>query len=231
MSKTNMPKSTHNGTKPKSRVLVVEDHAVVRDGFVALINREKDLEVCGTADSCSDAMKSIASTKPDLIVLDLLLREGDGIDLLKSLKAMYPSLASLVISMQDEELYAERALKAGAKGYIMKHSATDEFLDAIRAVLAGEIYVSRKMNIRLLHKLAGGKTSNEDPTPQTLTDRELQVYQMIGAGMNTRDMAVQLGISPKTIETHRENIKHKLNLRDGIALIQSATHWVQTRPR
>ena len=220
-----------NETRPRSRILVVEDHAVVRDGFVALIEREKDLEVCGTADSCSDALKAVSSTMPDLIVLDLVLREGNGMDLLKNLKVLHPSLYSLVISMQDEELYAERALKAGARGYIMKHSATDEFLDAIRAVLAGEIYVSRKMNVRLLHKLAGGKSSPEDATPQTLTDRELQVYQMIGAGMNTRDMAAQLGISPKTIETHRENIKHKLNLRDGIALIQSATQWVQTRPR
>lgn len=217
--------------KKKSRILVVEDHAVVREGFVALINRENDLEVCAEADKVSDALRAIETKKPHLIVVDLVLREGDGLDLIKMVKAQNPGIFTLVVSMQDEELYAERALRAGAHGYIMKHSATEEFLDAIRAVLAGDIYISRKMNVRMLHRFAGGKTPPEGAQVNILTDRELQIYQMIGAGMNTRDIAPHLGISPKTVETHRENIKHKMGLKDGLALIQSATQWIQGKPK
>lgn len=222
-------KPTVPKTKP-SRVLVVEDHAVVREGFVALINREKDLEVCGEADGAAAALTLADSTKPDIVVLDLILKSGDGMDLLRSLKERRPQLPALVISMQDEEIYAERALRAGAKGYLMKHSATDEFLDAIRAVLAGDIYVSRRMNVRMLHRLASGDTAPGDNLLHTLSDRELQIYQMIGAGMSNRDIAPRLGISSKTVETHRENIKHKLGLKDGIALVQSATDWLRGRP-
>lgn len=226
-----MMKTKPGLSKTKSaRILVVEDHAVVREGFVALINRESDLEVCGEADGASEALALIPTTKPDLVVLDLILRSGDGMDLLRSLKERYPHLPSLVISMQDEEIYAERALRAGAKGYLMKHSAADEFLDAIRAVLAGEIYISRKMNIRMLHRMASGDTAPGDNLLHALSDRELQIYQMIGAGMSNRDIAPRLGISSKTVETHRENIKHKLGLKDGVALVQSATDWLRGRP-
>lgn len=217
--------------KEKARILVVEDHVVVREGFVALINREADLEVCGEADNVSDALRAVGSTRPDLVVVDLVLRQGDGLDLIKAVKAEHPDVFLLVVSMQDEELYAERALRAGASGYVMKQSPAQEFRNAIRAVLAGEIYISPKMNVRLLHRLAAGERPARGAPVDRLTDREIQIYQMIGAGMNTRDIAPHLGISAKTVETHRENIKHKMGLKDGLALIQSATQWVQGRPR
>lgn len=223
-----MPRTPGNRPR-KSRLLVVEDHAVVREGFVALINRTDDLCVCAEAETAAGALKQIDLTHPDLVVLDLLLKEGDGLELIKSVRAQHPNLPMLVISMQDEELYAERALRAGASGYIMKHAATDEFMDAIRAVLAGNVYLSRKMNVRLLNKIARGAAPalpvNE--ALSRLSDRELQVFQQIGAGLQTREIAAKLGISSKTVEAHRENIKHKLDLKDGLALVQAATRWVQ----
>ena len=215
----------------KHRIIVIEDHIVVREGFVALINREADLEVCAEADSVSDALKAIDRLHPDLAVVDLMLRSGDGLDLLKTVKVQHPGLRTLVVSMQDEEIYAERALHAGARGYIMKHAATGEFLLAIRAVLRGDIYISPKMNIRMLDRFAGGKTQLAGGAADLLSDREIQIYQMIGAGMNTRDIAPHLGISSKTVETHRENIKHKLGLKDSLALVQSATQWIQGRAK
>ncbi len=213
----------------KARLLVVEDHAVVREGFVALINRTDDLEVCAEAETAAGALKQMEATHPDLVVLDLLLKEGDGLELIKAARAQYPDLPMLVISMQDEELYAERALRAGASGYIMKHAATDEFMDAIRAVLAGNVYLSRKMNVRLLNKIARGvpPALPIHEALSRLSDRELQVFQQIGAGLQTREIAAKLGISSKTVEAHRENIKHKLDLKDGLALVQAATRWVQ----
>ncbi|HMP90211.1 MAG TPA: response regulator transcription factor [Kiritimatiellia bacterium] len=221
------------GTTPsvnrKSRLLVVEDHKVVRDGFVALINREADLEVCGEADSATAALACIGKNNPDLVVVDLTLREGNGLDLIKSSKALYPETPFLVISMQEEDLYAERCIKAGASGYIMKSSATEEFLDAIRTILCGEVYVSRKMNIRLLKKFASNHIADGKTELSNLSDRELQIYEMIGAGMNTRDIAPKLGISPKTVAAHRENIKTKLGVKDGRALLQSAMAWLKQK--
>lgn len=218
-----MPDATNN--RP-ARIVVVEDHVMVREGFVALISREPSFEVCGEADAVDEALALVASVKPDVLIVDLVLREGSGLDLIKAVVQIDPRLKVLVISMQDEEVYAERCLKAGASGYVMKHSATEDFIDAIRTVLAGEIYVSRKMNVRLLRKLA---TRDDTAVPGSelsgLSDRELQVYQMIGAGMNTREIAPILGISPKTVASHRENLKLKLGLKDGRALIQSAMRW------
>ncbi|HMP72169.1 MAG TPA: response regulator transcription factor [Kiritimatiellia bacterium] len=209
-----------------ARILVVEDHVVVREGLCALINREPDLTVCGETDTVDTALALIEEQKPDLVLADLSLRGGSGLDLIKQARTTQPDLHLLVISMQDEEVYAERCLKAGAEGYIMKHTATEEFLDAIRAVLAGDLYVSRKMNIRLLRKF-----SRNDPATQPgsdlagLSDRELEIYQMIGTGMSTQEIARRLGISPKTVSTHRDNIKLKLGLKNGRALVQSAIRW------
>jgi len=215
----------------KARLLVVEDHAVVRDGLVALINREKDLEVCAQADSARTALFALEKMNPHLVVADLSLKEGNGIDLIKSAKALYPHIPFLVISMQEEEIYAERCIKAGARGYIMKHSATDEFLDAIRIILAGEVYISRKMNVRLLQKFADKHVAEGSSELTSLTDRELQIYQMIGAGMSTREIANQLGISPKTVAAHRENLKQKLGLKDSKALLLSAMQSIEKSSR
>lgn len=213
------------GTK---RILVVEDHAVVRDGFVALINQEPDLEVCGEADSAPAALTAIERHRPNLVLADMMLREGNGMELLKDSKARFPDIPFLMISMQDEEVYAERCIRAGAGGYIMKHAATNDFLSAIRLVLDGEIYLSNIMSARMLQRLAGNnKPEKGGPNLDSLTDRELQVLQLIGSGMNTRDIAPKLGISPKTVAAHRENIKVKLGLRDGRALLQFAMDWLR----
>lgn len=215
-----------NAKTPKIRILVVEDHAMVRDGFVALINRESGLEVCAEAAGQSEALALIEASKPDLVIADMLLSEGGGLDLLKSARALYPALRFLMISMQDEEIYAERCIKAGASGYIMKHSATDEFVEAIHTIMKGDIYLSKKMNALLLRRFAHASDSEGRTGLESLTDRELQIYQMIGAGLNTRDIAPRLGISPKTVATHRENIKIKLGLKNGRALLQQAMNNV-----
>jgi DNA-binding NarL/FixJ family response regulator len=206
----------------KTRILVVEDHAIVRDGFVALINREPDIEVCSEAASAVEALKLIESAKPDLVIADLILAEGSGLELLKTARSRYPYLPFLIISMQDEEIYAERCIKAGASGYIMKHSATDEFLEAIHTIMRGEIYLSKKMNLLLLRRISANSGPVNRSGLESLSDRELEIYQMIGAGLNTRDIAPRLGISPKTVATHRENIKAKLGIKDGRALLQQA---------
>lgn len=215
-----------NAKTPKIRILVVEDHAMVRDGFVALINRESGLEVCAEAAGQSEALALIEASKPDLVIADMLLSEGSGRDLLKSARALHPALRFLMISMQDEEIYAERCIKAGASGYIMKHSATDEFVEAIHTIMKGDIYLSKKMNALLLRRFAHASDSEGRTGLESLTDRELQIYQMIGAGLNTRDIAPRLGISPKTVATHRENIKVKLGLKNGRALLQQAMNNV-----
>lgn len=217
---------SRNTKAPKIRILVVEDHAMVRDGFVALINRESGLEVCAEAAGQSEALALIEASKPDLVIADMLLSEGSGLDLLKSAHALHPALRFLMISMQDEEIYAERCIKAGASGYIMKHSATDEFVEAIHTIMKGDIYLSKKMNALLLRRFAHASDSEGRTGLESLTDRELQIYQMIGAGLNTRDIAPRLGISPKTVATHRENIKVKLGLKNGRALLQQAMNNV-----
>ena len=213
-------------TSPKARILVVEDHAVVRDGFVALINREADLRVVAEAATAPAALAIMEKEPLDLVIADLTLKEGNGLDLIKTGRALYPDLHFLVISMQDEEVMAERCIKAGAGGYVMKQCATEEFLDAIRVILAGDIYFSKRMTARLLRRVSMNADDLRQSGLETLTDRELQVYQMLGAGMNTRDIAPQLGISPKTVATHRDNIKLKLGLKDTRALLQSAMRWI-----
>jgi len=216
--------SMNNGKQNKNdaiRILVVEDHQVVRDGFVALINREPGLIVCAEAAGAQEALRMIDQHNPDLIIADLLLSEGDGIELLKDAKSAHPDTPFLIISMQDEEVYAERCLKNGASGYIMKHSATDEFLEAIQTIMAGDIYLSKRMNARLLQRVARGSSEGRTGL-DALTDRELQVYQLIGAGLNPREIGPRLGISPKTVATHRENIKTKLGMKDGRSLLHAA---------
>lgn len=214
--------------KRKKRILVVEDHAMVREGFVALINLTDDLEVCAEADNVQDAMKAVSLSRPDLMLVDIVLRKGDGIDLIKACHAQHPELRLLVVSMQDEYVYAERALRAGAMGYIMKQEASDKILVGIRTVLAGEVFVSRNINLRMLQSVSGRKPHSDGSVVSSLSDRELQIFQMIGAGMKSKEIAVSLGISFKTVNTHRENIKHKLRLRNGPDLMSSAVQWVHS---
>jgi len=210
----------------KMRILVADDHPLFREGLVQLIDRERDLCCCGETDTVAATHAAVAKLKPDLVVVDLRLKDGDGLDLIKALKAQYPNLPTLVLSQHDETLYAERVLRAGARGYVMKEAASEDVRRAIRAILNGELYVSRKISVLALHKLLSSGPEKQGNYIDRLTDRELQVFQMLGAGKGTADVAVELGLSFKTVETHRENIKRKLGLRNAVDLLCHAVHWV-----
>ena len=213
----------------KPRVLVADDHPLFREGLVQLITRETDLCCCGETDTVEATQTAVATLKPDLLVLDLRLKDGDGLELIKTLKARFPKLAILVVSQHDETLYAERALRAGARGYVMKEEAAEEVRLAVRTLLKGDLFVSRKMSVLALHKLLNNTAESRGNYIERLTDRELQVFQLLGAGKGTSDIADELNLSPKTIETHRENIKHKLGLRNAADLLCHAVHWVHSR--
>lgn len=211
----------------KGRVLVADDHPIVRDGLVQLINQQADLICCAEAATQAEVFAAVTSHKPDLLVLDLRLRDGDGLELIKSLKSQHPDLPVLVLSQFDEELYAERALRAGALGYVMKEQASNEVVDAMRMVLKGKIYVTPEMTARLLQKAITSRPATTAPTSENLTDRELQVLQFLGSGLSTREIAEKVRLSVKTVETYREHLKHKLNLRNSEELIYYARSWVE----
>src|SRR5438067_4964597 len=209
----------------KKRVLVVDDHPLLREGLSQVFNRQDDFAVCAEAATPAEAKSALLEKKPDVIVLDLMLGNADGIELIKALKALEPSAAILVISLHDEGVYAERALRAGALGYIMKEQATEQVLAAARAVVRGEIYLSPKMNTSLLRqRLTDTSRTKEKPAKRELplSDRELHVFRLLGAGLGTRQIAAELKISIKTVETYREKIKVKLNLKDGADLLARA---------
>jgi len=218
----------HDSAVPRaarSAVLIVDDHPIVRQGLTLLINREPDLAVCGDAEEAASALSRIEELKPDLIVVDISLNGPDGLDLLKSIRARDPNLPVLILSMLDESLYAERALRAGANGYIMKQEATDRVLVAIRHILGGEIYVSDRMANRMLHRFVGGVQVKERSPIADLTDRELEVFRLIGEGHGTRQIAEQLHISVKTVESYQAHIKEKLSLKNARELVQRAIQW------
>ncbi len=204
----------------KKRVLIVDDHPLMREGLAQLIGKQRDLIACGEAATAADAKSAVERDAPDVVILDLMLGYSDGLDLIKFLKAIAPQVPVLVISMHDETVYAERALLAGAMGYITKQEASDKVLDAVRAVLRGEAFLSGRM--RALLSRSGGEPVAALP----LSDRELHVFRLIGAGLPTRQIAERLTLSVKTIESYRENIKVKLGLADGAALSARAHAWV-----
>jgi len=218
-------KTPHKKPHAKQRVLVVDDHPLVRDGLVQLLRRQSGLTCCGEADTVLNAQEIALKENPDLVILDLRLDKGDGLELIKTLKSQLPKLRILVLSQLDEVLYAERVLKAGAHGYLMKEEAAKEVVTAIRTVLSGELYVSQKMSGLILRKMIDSPPIRPVSGVESLTDRELQVFQMLGAGKSTRRIAAELFLSFKTIETHRENIKAKMGLADATALIHQATIW------
>jgi len=205
----------------------VDDHPLFRDGLVQLINRQRDLICCGQAGTSAAALTAMEVHCPDFILLDLRLGQEDGLELIKSCKARCPSIAILVISQFDEAIYAERALRAGARGYLMKEEATDEVIRAIRSILDGELYVSRKMSVVVLHKVLKQEPQSASIGVESLSDRELQVFQLLGSGASTRQIANSLHLSVKTIETYRENLKHKLQFSNGVELVRHARAWVQ----
>lgn len=211
------------------RVLIVDDHPLVRAGFVQLISDEPDLEVCGEASNESDALSIVAETLPDLVIVDLSLAGGSGINLIERIRAHHGGVSMLVASMHDESLFAERVLAAGALGYINKQEAPSRIIQAIRRVLEGKVYVSDKLTERLLDGLAGGPGAAGLTPMQRLSNRELEVFELIGRGMTTGKIADHLKLSTKTIETHRENIKKKLGLVSGQELTRRAMHWLMER--
>jgi len=213
--------------KDKFKIFIVDDHPLLREGLTRLINLQTDMKVCGESSTAHHALKSISTLKPNIVILDITLAESNGLDLIKDMKSRSLKSLILVLSMHDESLYAERALRAGAKGYIMKQEASKEVLKAIHHILAGEIYLSEKMAAKMLHKIANGKSSNETLLETTLSDRELQVFQLIGQGRGTRKIAEELCISAKTVESYRAHIKVKMNLKNAHELTQHAVHWVE----
>jgi DNA-binding NarL/FixJ family response regulator len=214
----------------KAQVLIVDDHPLLREGLVQFLNRQDDLTCCGEAEDAAGAETAIVRLKPDLVLLDLRLGSGDGLEFIKSLKARYENLRILVLSQQDELLFAERCIAAGAAGYIMKQEATREVLNAVRAVLQGELYISRKLSARLLKKMIETRPASSRTGLEKLTDRELQVFQLLASGLKNREIASELHLSVKTIETYRENLKNKLGLQNSAQLLRYATDWVNGTP-
>jgi DNA-binding NarL/FixJ family response regulator len=210
----------------KTRVLLVDDHAVVRFGIAQLINREADLMVCGEEEDASRAMGAIEALKPDLVIADISLRDSSGLELMRNIKAQHPGLPILVVSAHDESVYAEVAFRAGALGYLMKEEALEKVVIAIRRVLKGTIYVSDTLAAKMLQQQIRGQTNINESPVKSLSDRELEVFQMIGQWKTTREIADELHLSVKTIEYYREQIKRKMSLKSAAELTQRATAWV-----
>jgi DNA-binding NarL/FixJ family response regulator len=219
-----MNKTRSNPSVPKCKVFLVDDHPIVRQGLALFIDREPDLMVCGEADGATSALQAIREAAPDFVVLDISLDGPDGLELLKTLRVRHPNLPVLVLSMHDEAVYAERALRAGANGYIMKQEATDRVLTAIRHILGGDVYLSDRLTKRMLQQFVNGSVSPRDPLAK-LSDRELEVYRLIGAGHSTRQIADELHVSTKTVESYQAHIKEKLALRNARELVQHAVEW------
>jgi DNA-binding NarL/FixJ family response regulator len=215
--------------KPLKRVFLVDDHPMMREGLAQLINHEPDLNVCGEAADALQALDLIQAQKPDLALVDISLPGKNGLELIKDLQALLPSLSVLVVSMHDESLYVERVLRAGGRGYIMKQEGGKKLLEAIRQVLAGQIYVSERMSAKLLEIFSGRRGQATSSPVELLTDREFEVFQLIGQGKSTKEMAAHLHLSVKTVEVHRLNIKEKLKLETANELIRYAVRWVESQ--
>jgi DNA-binding NarL/FixJ family response regulator len=213
--------------KSKRTVFVIDDHPIVRDGLTQLINREPDLTVCGTAEDIYEALKAMQTLKPDIALADISLKGADGIELIKNLKIRMPALPVLVLSIHDESIYAPRALRAGARGFIMKQEATENVLLALRRVLSGEIYLSKRMANKMLQQFVGASGTAQKFSIDRLSDRELEVFRLIGQGHGTRRIAEELRLSVKTVESYREHIKEKMTLSDASELVQHAIQWLQ----
>ncbi|MGO8815188.1 MAG: response regulator transcription factor [Terriglobia bacterium] len=212
----------------KSRVFLVDDHPVVRQGLSLLIDREPDLMVCGAADGASSVLTGMANTTVDVLVLDISLEGPDGLELLKTIRVKQPNLPVLILSMHDELIYAERAMRAGANGYIMKQEATERVLVAIRTILQGKVYLSDRLTNTMLQQYVRGTSPAAASPLVNLSDRELEVFRLIGEGHGTRQIADELHLSVKTIESYQAHIKEKLALRNARELLQHAIEWAVT---
>lgn len=210
-----------------AQVLVVDEHPIVRRGLVALLSEQGGFSVCGEADGLPEAMKLVHEVRPHVVIVELSLHNGSGLELIKELSAVDPTVKICVFSMHDETLFAERALRSGAHGFVSKNATLTEILSALRRILDDRVYLSDQMTNRMLSRAVGGKNDDLDRSPiETLSDRELEVFEQVGRGVTTRQIAEQLFLSPKTVETYRENIKVKLNLQNATELTQHAVKWV-----
>lgn len=214
----------------KHRIFLVDDHPIVVTGFTLMLNAQPDLEVCGTARSAEEALERIAEAKPDLVVTDVTLPGRSGLDLLKDLIAMQPGIRVLLVTMHDELLYGERALRAGARGYLMKEAGSERMLVGIRQILAGQIYVSERMQAKILEGMSRTQPREGGSSPtEKLSDREFEVFRLLGQGKTTKEIADQLHLSHKTVAVHRGHIKEKLGLTSATELMHQAVRWVEAQ--
>jgi DNA-binding NarL/FixJ family response regulator len=217
-------------TSIQTSILIVDDHPMMRQGLAALINNEPDLTVSAEAADAQQAMAAISARQPELVIADITLPDKSGLELIKDIQALHPGLRVLVVSMHDESLYAERVLRAGGRGYIMKQEGGRKLMEAIRCVLSGKVYVSEKMSARILELLSGGRGAATASPVERLTDREFEVFQLIGQAKGTREIAAKLHVSIKTIEVHRLHIKEKLELKTAPELLRFAVRWIESQP-
>lgn len=214
--------------KSVKRIVLVDDHPIMRHGLAQLVRAEEGLEVCGDAGSARDGLEVVCRLKPDLAVIDLTLPDKNGLELVKDIRAAHPATQCLVLSMHDETLYGERALRAGARGYVMKEEAADHLITAIHKIIGGGLYVSESLNSRMLEQVTGSARSKAIGM-DALTDRELEIFALVGRGVATKNIATQLSISARTVEAHRAHIKEKLGITDGAALVRHAVQWVESQ--
>jgi DNA-binding NarL/FixJ family response regulator len=214
--------------KTTRRILIVDDHPMMRQGLAQLIDHESDLSAAGEASDAAQALKAMSESTPDLVILDISLPDKSGLELIKDIQVLYPQLPILVLSMHDESLYAERVLRAGGRGYVMKQEGGKKLMEAIRTVLSGRIYVSERMSANILELFSGHRPEHHSPVEQ-LTDREFEVFQLIGNGQGTRQIAERLHLSVKTVEVHRGNVKKKLQLKTGTDLVRYAVRWIEAQ--
>jgi DNA-binding NarL/FixJ family response regulator len=221
-------KPPSRGSVEKSRVLLIDDHPIMREGLARRIDHEADLTVCAEAGNAHEALDAIGRAKPDIAIVDISLGDSHGLELIKDIKVRYPKLPMLVFSMFDESLYAERVLHAGARGYLMKHTPSNTLVAAIRRVLAGEVYLSAEMTEKLVGGLIRREPDKKGVSPvELLSDREYEIFELIGRGFTTKEIAQQLRLSPKTVSSHRENIRLKLNLPNSAMLLRQAMQCVR----
>jgi DNA-binding NarL/FixJ family response regulator len=214
----------------KAQLMLVDDHAMFRHGMAMLINREPDMEVSTEASDCEEALAILKQERhPDIILMDVSLKTHSGLEVIKGVHGLIPALPVLVVSMHDEGVYAERALRAGARGYVMKQEPGKVLVSAIREILKGNLYLSKQIQVRLLKRIANGNSGSETPI-NTLSPAEFEILHLIGAGHTTQQIACLLNRSTKTIETHRYNIRMKLNLKDGADLVRYAAQWISEGP-
>jgi DNA-binding NarL/FixJ family response regulator len=218
-------------TPKKARILIVDDHPMTRGGLTYLINHQADTLVCGEAENAAEALDLLAASKPDLLLIDITLPGKSGLELIKDVKAVRPDLPMLVVSMHDESLYADRVLRAGARGYITKHEGGDKLMAAIRRVLDGKIYVSEGMSAHILEIFSGGQAATDRSSIQELSDREFEVFAALGDGLSSHEIAKKLHLSAKTVDAHRANIKTKLKINTTAELISFAARWTTTESK